>query len=204
MDWLCDFLYRFFKKKVLQHRNRTYRKIACLAQSVVLHDDAQIRNLYENSEKIHIGENTHVKGDIYLYKGGKIDIGEDCYVGENTRIWSKCSISIGDRTLIAHNVNIMDNTTHPLDPEKRHMDYLCTINKCDMDCLPYEFEKYYDSAPITIGNDVWIASNVIILKGVSIGDGAIVGAGSVVTGDVLPYTMVAGNPAKIIKNLREN
>jgi acetyltransferase-like isoleucine patch superfamily enzyme len=53
--------------------------------------------------------------------------------------------------------------------------------------------------PVIIGNDVWIGTNAIILSGISIGDGAVIGAGSVVTKDVPPYTIVAGNPAKIIK-----
>ena len=57
----------------------------------------------------------------------------------------------------------------------------------------------YTRKPITIGNDVWIGACSIILKGVKIGDGAIVGAGSVVTKDVEPYSVVAGNPAKLIK-----
>lgn len=52
---------------------------------------------------------------------------------------------------------------------------------------------------VTIGNDVWIGSDVIIMSGVTIGDGAVVGTGAVVTGDIEPYTVVAGNPARIIK-----
>lgn len=52
---------------------------------------------------------------------------------------------------------------------------------------------------VTIGNDVWIGSDVIIMSGVTIGDGSVVGAGSVVTSDVEPYTLVGGNPAKVIK-----
>ncbi|MGC8751800.1 DapH/DapD/GlmU-related protein, partial [Hydrotalea sp.] len=55
------------------------------------------------------------------------------------------------------------------------------------------------SSPIKIADKAWIGFNVIILKGVTIGEGAIVGAGSVVTKDVPPYAVVAGNPAKIIK-----
>lgn len=51
---------------------------------------------------------------------------------------------------------------------------------------------------VTIGNDVWVGSDVIIMSGVTIGDGAVIGAGSVVTADVEPYTVVAGNPAKIL------
>ena len=56
---------------------------------------------------------------------------------------------------------------------------------------------------IHIGDDVWIGSNSTILQGVTIGNGAIVGAGSVVTKDVAPYTVVAGVPAKFIKNIEE-
>ncbi len=54
--------------------------------------------------------------------------------------------------------------------------------------------------PIRIGNGAWIGAKAIILKGVTIGEGAIVGAGSVVTRDVAPYTIVAGNPARFIRN----
>lgn len=55
--------------------------------------------------------------------------------------------------------------------------------------------------PIHIGDNVWIAANVVILPGVSIGEGAVVGAGSVVTKDVAPFTLVAGNPAHVIKKI---
>ena len=57
---------------------------------------------------------------------------------------------------------------------------------------------------ITIGNDVWLAGGVIVLPGITIGDGSTVGAGSVVTHDVEPYTVVAGNPARVIRRLPRN
>lgn len=56
---------------------------------------------------------------------------------------------------------------------------------------------------VKIGNNVWIGSNVTILPGVEIGEGAVVGAGSVVTKNVPQYSIVAGNPAKIIKTLNK-
>jgi acetyltransferase-like isoleucine patch superfamily enzyme len=54
---------------------------------------------------------------------------------------------------------------------------------------------------VTVGNDVWIGANACVLRGVALGEGAIVGTGSVVTKDVPPYTIVAGNPARVIREL---
>ena len=65
--------------------------------------------------------------------------------------------------------------------------------------IPMMFQGNVEYAPVEIGNDVWIGSRVIILPGLKIGEGSIIGAGSVVTKDVMPYSIVAGNPAKLIK-----
>ncbi|MBO4763754.1 MAG: hypothetical protein J5485_03960, partial [Candidatus Methanomethylophilaceae archaeon] len=74
---------------------------------------------------------------------------------------------------------------HPIDPEERR-------------------DRKVRGAPIRIGNDVWLCANVTIVPGVTVGDGSVVGAGSVVTKDVPPGTVVAGNPARIIKKIRES
>lgn len=65
--------------------------------------------------------------------------------------------------------------------------------------IPMWMQKSSDPNPIVIGNDVWIGARVIVLSGVHIGDGAVIGAGSVVTKDVPPFGIVAGNPAKLIR-----
>lgn len=76
-----------------------------------------------------------------------------------------------------------------------------TANHEFKDCnKPMCFQKWQKPEPVVIGNDVWIGARVIILPGVTIGDGAIIGAGSVVTKDVMPYSIVGGNPAHLIKN----
>ena len=88
----------------------------------------------------------------------------------------------GDGSLIGHNV------------------VLATINH---DLLPSQKRKNH-YAPITIGSNVWIGSNAVILPGVTIGEWAVVAAGAVVTKDVPPYTVVGGTPARIIKQVCES
>ena len=133
---------------------------------------------------------------MFLFRhAGKINIGNFCYVGEGTHIWSAKLIKIGDRVLIAHNCNIFDSNTHPIDHNQRHEHYKCIITKGHPSFIDLQEKN------IIIKDDAWIGANSIILKGVTIGEGAVIGAGSVVTKDVPPYTVVAGNPAKIIKKI---
>lgn len=147
-------------------------------------------------QSITIGTNTHVRGELMTFPGGTIQVGDDCYVGEQTRIWAAQSITIGNRVLIAHLTTIVDNATHPLDAAARHLHYqtiLTSGHPRDVDLAP---------RPVRIEDDAWIACSVVILSGVTIGRGAVVGAGSVVTSDVPEGTMVAGNPARVVRHLR--
>jgi virginiamycin A acetyltransferase len=66
--------------------------------------------------------------------------------------------------------------------------------------LPMEVEHPASKGPIVVGNDVWIGRDSVVLSGVTIGDGAVVAAGAIVTRDVLPYVIVAGNPARLIRH----
>lgn len=115
---------------------------------------------------------------ITIEKGGRIQLGKDIFINENTRITAYDEISIGDGCWIAWDVNIIDTDFHEI-----------VVNGM---VKPKE-------AKIVIGDKVWIGARAIVLKGVKIGKGAVVAAGSVVTGDVPPECLVAGNPAKIIR-----
>ncbi len=161
-----------------------------------LYETAKISNNMRIAENIRIGEYTHVRGELLTFAhGGAIRLGDYCYVGEGTRIWSGKLITIGDRVLISHNCNIFDNITHPYSPQGRHDQFKKIISSghpADIDLL---------DSPVTIEDDVLIGAGSIILKGIKIGRGAIIGAGSVVTKNVSPYTIVAGNPAKVIREL---
>ncbi len=158
-----------------------------------------ISNMQNNPDNIAIGVNTHIRGTLLIYKyGGKITIGNNSYVGDGSRIWSGEKITIGNDVLIAHNVNVIDTQAHELDASERSQRYLELIKKG-----PWTNKGNIETKAITIHNKAWISFNAIILKGVTIGEGAIVAAGSVVTKDVAPYTMVAGNPAVFVKKVKE-
>ena len=182
-------------KNVFPLRRKRYR----IAPGAVLHDTARIVNNLGYADAIRIGAFTHIKGELLTFgHGGKIEMGQYCFVGEYSRIWSAASILIGDRVLISHNVNIFDNDTHPIDAKTRHWQFKEIITRGQPKTI------HLKEKPIVIGNDVLISCMSIILSGVTIGEGAIVGAGSVVTKDVPPWTIVAGNPAKTIREIPEN
>jgi acetyltransferase-like isoleucine patch superfamily enzyme len=147
-------------------------------------------------ESIAIGDHTHVRGELLTFPKGRIRIGNYCYVGEQTRIWAGDSISIGDRVLIAHLTTILDNATHPLDAAERHRHYRSILES------GHPPDARFSPQPVRIDDDAWIGCSVVILPGVTVGRGAIVGAGSVVTSDVPPFSLVAGNPARVVRDLR--
>jgi len=165
-------------------------------KTAVLHNTARIINNQSSKESITIGAYSHIKGELLTFgHGGKIRIGNYCYIGEQSNIWSALSIDIGDRVLIAHNVNIFDNLTHPINPKARHEQYKRIITSGHPEQIDLSEHA------VVLSNDVWIGCMSLVLKGVMIGEGAIVGAGSVVTKDVPPYTIVTGNPARIVREI---
>ena len=124
-----------------------------------------------------------VERPISIDYGYNVKVGSNVFINFNCTILDTCTVSIGSRTLIGPNVSLYSGT-HPLDPHVR-----------DGTSGPE------GGKPITIGEDCWIAGNVVILPGVTIGAGSTVGAGSVVTKDVPPYHVVAGNPARVLKKI---
>lgn len=160
--------------------------------------ESVVSNMQKNPSQIFIGSNTHVRGTLLIFKyGGKITLGNNCYVGESTKIWSGDEVKIGNDVLIAHNVNIIDTQAHETNSKERSQRYLELLEKKDL----WDDKGTIITKPIVIMDKVWINFNSIILKGVTIGEGAIIAAGSVVTKDVAPYTLVAGNPARFVKNV---
>ena len=109
-------------------------------------------------------------------------------------------VSIGDNSGIGVNCEVAPQVTIGNDVNKTPNTKIYTANHgMERIDIPMWRQESSPVEPVVIGNDVWIGARVIILPGVHIGDGAVIGAGSVVTKDVEPYCIVAGNPAKLIR-----
>lgn len=161
------------------------------------YEEAIVHNFQDNPDKIKIGSNTHIRGRLLLFKyGGEISVGDNCFIGEGTRLWSGEKIFIGNNVLISHNVNIVDTNSHEIDSVERAKRYQELISEGH-----WETKGSIITKPIYINDNAWISFNATILKGVTIGEGAIVAAGSVVTKDVPSWSMVAGNPAEVVRNI---
>lgn len=191
---------KFIKIFLDMIHNSRFKNLCIYDNTTKFYEYARISNNLNNPSAIKIGSNSHIKGELLVFgHGGNISIGSYCYVGENTRIWSAKKIEIGDRVLISHGVNIFDNLIHPIDPELRHKQFVSIITVGQ----PKQITTL-DEKEVKIGNDVLIGAMSIILRGITIGECSIVGAGSVVTKDIPPYTIVAGNPARVIHEISEN
>lgn len=125
--------------------------------------------------------------------GASFVCGDRCYIGASNVVISK-AVTLGDDVVISWGVTLVDHNSHSLRWEDRANDIL-DWSKGAKDWT------HVKVASVNIENKAWIGFNAIILKGVTIGEGAIVAAGAVVTKNVAPYTIVAGNPAQPIRTL---
>lgn len=170
------------------------RQLAEIADDVDLDPRAVIHNP-RRRDSVKIGKRSLFSGEIsILGMDGKVVIGDYCFIGPGTRIWSDIGILIGNYVQIAHGVNIFDSNSHSMSSTERRERFKEMRDHGRH--LAYE-----NNAPkiVHIQDDAWIGFNAAILKGVTVGRGAIVAAGAVVTKDVPPFAVVAGNPAREVK-----
>jgi len=185
---------------VLPKRNKKvvpFSDVPCmLGEGVLFYAEASLENQSNLSEHLEISNYCHIAGHIAVSRNGRFKIGNHSFIGKGTRIWVRNNVSIGSYVLISHLVDIHDSNSHSLDWKNRRLEAVASLEK---NC-PIELEDV-KNAPVVIEDDVWIGFKSSILRGVHIGKGAIIAAGSVVTKDVPAYTMVAGNPASVVKVL---
>ena len=187
-------------KKVFNHI-RTFKNRREFAMNSVHASDLVVRFTShctaQNKYDIVIGKRCEIKGQLFSFEGGKILIGNNVFMNYNSFIGSMEAVTIGNDVIIATNVRIFDNNNHPTSPTQREM-----MSHNDFYGELWTW-KYAEHKPVVIGDNVWIGEFSAILKGVTIGKGSIVASHSVVTKDVPPYVIVAGNPARVVKRLEE-
>jgi len=133
-----------------------------------------------------LGEGVSLNGtvvpiELITYESGRIEIGENTFINYGSSIAARASVKIGSDCHLGHYMFVMDNSQHDI------------INHLEVP----------PSRPVIIEDNVWIGSKVIILPGVRIGRRAVIGAGSVVTRDIPPRCVAAGNPARVLRHLTE-
>ena len=143
------------------------------------HEPDEIRALFSKLIGKPVDESFLMFPPFYTDCGKNITVGKNVFINSGCKFQDQGGIVIEDGVLIGHNT-VLATLNHDFDPDKRS-----TLHP----------------APITIGKNVWIGSNSTILPGVTIGDGSIIAAGAVVTKDVPAGVIVAGVPAKVIKNI---
>lgn len=196
-DKLKCFYYNYLSKNVCKKNG----KLIIYKNSVIdIHKSAKINlnnDFYVNSDnfkgakaecylKLQESSTLNINGSFKLFYGSTIQVFKNAlltlgrgYINSNSVIACCNKITIGDGAAISRNVYIYDGDHHSILDDEENI-----LNK---------------SKPINIGKHVWIGVGAIILKGVNIGDGSIIGAGSVVNKDVPSNCLVAGNPAKVIR-----
>ncbi len=183
---------------------RKFKNIS-IQESTILLKACGFRFDEKNKENsLTIGNHTMV-GCSFVFESdkGKIEVGDNTFINGGTTLIAREYIKIGSHVTIAWGCTLYDHNSHSLDYKERqndvsrqNEDYRCGRN--------FIASKNWDSVkskPICIEDNVWIGFDSVILAGVTIGEGAIVGARSVVRKDIEPWTVVAGNPAVVVKRL---
>ena len=128
-----------------------------------------------------LAEGAHVRPPLSVDYGTYIRVGRGTFINSNLTALDVAPITIGEDCQIGPNVQLL-TPTHPLEPQLRR-------------------DKLEAAQPITIGDNVWIGGGALILPGITVGENSVIGAGAVVTRDVPPNVVAAGNPARVVREL---
>jgi maltose O-acetyltransferase len=139
-----------------------------------------------NSGRLSVGNRVRLYSDVAMLElaigpGGLLEIGDNVLINYGSSIGATQHVRVGNRCNIGTHCTLIDNAFHYVDPERRN--------------------ERPPSAPVILEDNVWLATRVVVLPGVTIGKNSVIGAGSVVTRDVPPNVLAAGLPAKVIRQL---
>ena len=138
-------------------------------------------------------DGVYLQGPIYFDFGKNIKMGRNSYANFNFTALDICEITIGDNVFIGPNVSLL-TPLHPLCWQDRNFYF----NEKTGNVTDIEY-----GAPITIGDNCWIAGNVTVCAGVTIGEGCVIGAGSVVTRNIPANSLAFGNPCRVSRRITD-
>jgi acetyltransferase-like isoleucine patch superfamily enzyme len=206
MKFVKKIIKRALFLKPADPKNALLRDYVECPDSTVLLDGLNIRFDVGKEKRVYvqIGERGLIRGQfIFESSAGFVKIGNNVHIGGATFI-SRSSIIVEDDVTMAWGITIYDHNSHSIYWEFRKNDN----HQCYHDYFKHNGNNVVNkdwskvvTKPIKICSKVWIGFDVTILKGVTIGEGAVIGAKSVVTKDIPAWTVVAGNPARVIKEL---
>lgn len=189
-------------KAVLKNKNIKVAKSAILLKSCTFRFDGKLKN-----NNVVIGENSMIASDfVFETDSGEVYIGSNTFINAGTSLISRNKIIIGNYVTIAWGCTIYDHNSHSLNYLERREDISRQVS-AHLKKKHFTENKNWETVSdkeIVIEDDVWIGFDCVILKGVKIGRGAVIGARSVVRKDVESWTVVAGNPAIVIKKLKND
>ena len=143
--------------------------------------------------RIRIGSESIFLGRIDFDGAGEVIVGDRCFVGASHFV-CRSRIELADDVVVSGGVTVVDHDSHATEWSLRQYDVREWLQgRKDW--------SHVRVAPVTIENRVWIGFGATILRGITIGTGAVVAAGAMVTRDVPPHSIVAGNPARVVKEL---
>ena len=157
-----------------------------------LFEDDELRDTVIDELIPNKGKGVYLQGPVYFDYGVFTSFGENCYANFNFTVLDVCPVNIGNNVFFGPNCSLM-TPMHPFRWQERNIKF-----KEDGTAYDDEYAK-----PINIGDNCWIAANVVITGGVTIGEGCVIGAGSVVTRDIPANSLASGNPCKVIRVITE-
>ncbi len=177
--------------------------LAALVRARHAHPTAQWRSEWPcipEGATVAVGEDSIFCGALMFHRPGLFRMGRRSYVGPRTEIRITTAVEIGDDVLISWGCTVLDTDMHSTCFSRRSRDVLIEGQRAGLTLADKDWSDVR-CRPIVIRNKAWVAMGVILLPGVVIGEGCIIGAGSVVTRSVPPWSLTAGNPARLIRPL---
>jgi acetyltransferase-like isoleucine patch superfamily enzyme len=199
---MIDKLKKMYQQRQIKETMKRFHKNATIGSCFDCGLSSGIYNESGDRQRIVIGHHCRISGSLFCKSSGSIEIGNYTTLQNGVHVQCLTSVKIGHFVGIADGTLITDNNNHSIDPIERIKHRMRVAPGGDGYPGLGNGWELSETAPTIIEDVVWIGSNVLILKGVIVGEGAVVAKNSVVTKSVPPYTIVAGNPARIVKEIQ--